>query len=297
MATLKQIRGRIKAAKNIQQITRAMKLVAAARLKRATERALAARPYSEKLREVVGSLGSAGDLPSHPLLEKKSGDSYGLILITAERGLCGSYNTNMIRTAANFLRDTSGSSKLIAVGKKGSQFFGKRGFNVVHTHHPGSAGAGYEDAVAVAKLAQSMFESGEISRLYICYSKFYSPIRQVPQVVQLLPIEPPTDSGAPAELKATNGQMKKAETNYEFEPNPGALIEALLPRYFLALVLQAMLEATASEFGSRMTAMTNATDNAGKMIQSLTLKANRERQASITKEILEVVGGAEALKS
>lgn len=286
MATLKQIRGRIKAAKNIQQITRAMKLVAAARLKKATERALAARPYSEKLREVVGSLGSGGELPSHPLLEKKSGDTYGLILITAERGLCGSYNTNLNRTAANFIRDTEGACKIIAVGKKGSQFFGKRGYTVAHTHNPPSAGAGYEDAVEIARISQAMFESGEISKLFICYSKFYSPIRQVPQVVQLLPIEPPADSGSAGQA-----------INYEFEPDAKSLVQTLLPRYFLALVLQAMLEATASEFGSRMTAMTSATDNAGKMIQSLTLKANRERQAAITKEILEVVGGAEALKS
>lgn len=307
MATLKQIRGRIKAAKNIQQITRAMKLVAAARLKKATERALAARPYSEKLREVVGSLGSGGELPSHPLLEKKSGHTYGLILITAERGLCGSYNTNLNRTAANFIRDTEGACKIIAVGKKGSQFFGKRGYNVAHTHNPPSAGAGYEDAVEIARISQAMFESGEIAKLYICYSKFYSPIRQVPQVVQLLPIEPPAEGSQVARSSGSQGSGSDnpntrtpehhAPINYEFEPDAKSLVQTLLPRYFLALVLQAMLEATASEFGSRMTAMTSATDNAGKMIQSLTLKANRERQAAITKEILEVVGGAEALKS
>lgn len=292
MATLKQIRGRIKAAKNIQQITRAMKLVAAARLRRATERAFAARPYSEKLRDVVGSVGSGGDLPSHPLLEKKQGDTYGLILVTAERGLCGSYNTNLMRVAANFMKETPGNGKIIAVGKKGAQFFGRRGYAVVHTHHLPSAGAGYDDAVAVANLAQSKFESGEIAKLYICYSKFYSPIRQVPQVVQLLPIEAPTGAAADAA-----GDRARQGTNYDFEPDAKGLIAALLPRYFLALVLQAMLEATASFFGSQMTAMTSATDNAGKMIQTLTLKANRERQTAITKEILEVVGGAEALKA
>jgi F-type H+-transporting ATPase subunit gamma len=290
MATLKQIRGRIKAAKNIQQITRAMKLVAAARLKRATERALAARPYSEKLREVVGSLSSAGDLPDHPLLKKGQGDDYGLILVTAERGLCGSYNTNLIRTAQNFMRESASQGKIIAVGKKGSSFFARRGFQVVHTVHPASAGATLDDALEVAKMAQSMFESGEIARLYICYSKFYSAIRQVPQVAQLLPIEPPGGD-------ATAARSESHSSSYAFEPDSATLLHALLPRYFVTNVWQALLEATASEFGARMSAMTSATDNAGKMIHSLTLKANRERQAAITKEILEVVGGAEALRA
>lgn len=305
MATLKQIRGRIKAAKNIQQITRAMKLVAAARLKRATERALAARPYSEKLREVVSALANAGDLPDHPLLKKSQGDDYGLILVTAERGLCGSYNTNLIRAAQNFMRESARKGKIVAVGKKGSIFFGKRGFQVVHTVHPPSAGATYQDALEVANLARKMFEEGEIGRLYICYSKFYSAIRQVPQVVQLLPIEPPSESSAasrkpqadPESERPTAHGERHSTPSYLFEPDPATLLEALLPRYFLTNVWQALLEATASECGARMSAMTSATDNAGKMIQNLTLKANRERQAAITKEILEVVGGAEALKA
>jgi F-type H+-transporting ATPase subunit gamma len=135
--------------------------------------------------------------------------------------------------------------------------------------------------------AGEMFESGEVDAIYICYSKFYSPIRQVPQIVQLLPIEPPQ----------TSGEAAAATLDFEFEPSPAGLLNTLLPRYFLTLVWQSMLESTASEFGARMTAMTSATDNAGKMINTLTLKANRERQAGITTEILEVVGGAEALKS
>ena len=149
-----------------------------------------------------------------------------------------------------------------------------------------SAGARLQDAIEVSRVARDLFESGQVDGIYICYSKFFSAIRQVPQVVQLLPIEPPAATGVPT------GQV-----SYEFEPEPAGLLGALLPRYFLTLVWQALLEATASEFGARMTAMTSATDNAGKMITRLTLTANRERQAAITKEILEVVGGAEALKS
>ena len=149
-----------------------------------------------------------------------------------------------------------------------------------------SSGARLEDAQKVAADVRRLFESGEVDAIFVCYSKFYSAIRQVPQVVQLLPIEPPVAS-----------QGSSSGASYEFEPDEEGLLAILLPRYFLTLLWQAMLESTASEFGARMTAMTSATDNAGKMINNLTLRANRERQAAITKEILEVVGGAEALKS
>lgn len=289
MATLKQIRTRIKTAKNIQQITRAMKLVAAARLKRATDRVLEARPYSEKLREFMLNLSASGDLPSHPLMEKRTGDNVCLILITAERGLAGSYNTGLIRKAFDFLKEQTGATKLITVGKKGTVFFSKRNFNVVYTRTVASSGAIFEDAIEVARIAREQFESGEFDKIFVCYSKFYSAIRQVPTIIQLLPIEPPE---AAAQTEEDHG----ASQAFMFEPDAEGLLGTLLPRYFLALVWQAMLESTASEFGARMTAMTSATDNAGKMISELTLKANRERQASITKEILEVVGGAEALK-
>lgn len=286
MATLKQLRGRIKAAKNIRQITRAMKLVAAARFKKATDRVLEARPYSDKIREFMMSLSMAGELPPHPLMENRGGSDFGLILITGERGLCGSFNTALLRKAEDFVKEASGTCSLITVGKKGTQYFGKRGYNVAHSVTLPSAGANYEIAQEVATVARTMFESGKIDRVFVCYSKFYSAIRQVPTIVQLLPIEAPeTDEAQSSGLE------------FAFEPNAAGLLEQILPRYFMTLVWQALLENTASEFGARMTAMTSATDNAGKMIHELTLKANRERQATITKEILEVVGGAEALKN
>lgn len=285
MATLKSIRLRIRTAKNIQQITRAMKLVAAARLKKATDRVLEARPYSEKLKELMQSMSGAGELPQHPLMDKRHIQRIALILITAERGLAGSYNTNIIRRAGEFLREATAETSLIAVGKKGQQFFGKRGHKVIHSVTVPSAGARLQDAIEVTRKARDLYESGEVDAVYLCYSKFYSPIRQVPQVVQLLPIEPPAS-------EEVHGAVAM-----DFEPSPEALLGTLLPRYLQGLVWQAMLEATASEHGARMTAMTSATDNAGKMIANLTLKANRERQAGITKEILEVVSGAEALKS
>ncbi len=286
MATLKEIRARIKAAKNIQQITKAMKLVSAARLKKATDRVLEARPYSEKMRGLMESLASAGELPSHPLMENRPINKVAIILITSDRGLAGAYSTSLIRKATDFVKTSANPVRLITVGKKGTLFFSKRGYDVAHTITVPSSGARFEDALELSNYARDLFESGEVDAIYVCYAKFFSAIRQVPQIVQLLPIEAPVVENA-----------STTSVDFEFEPGPAELLNALLPRYFLTLVWQAMLEATASEFGARMTAMTSATDNAGKMITNLTLKANRERQAAITKEILEVVGGAEALKS
>lgn len=287
MATLKQIRQRIRTSKNIQQITRAMKLVAAARLKKAQDRVLEARPYSDKMREFMQSLGAAGDLPDHPLMARRPVQRTCVVLVTAERGLAGSYNTNLIRRAQEFLNATTGEKSIVAVGRKGAQFFGKRGYHVVHQVAVPTAGATLAEARQVIDVVQPLFENAEVDAIYLCYSKFHSPLRQTPEVVQLLPIEPP-------EVAQEVHEMVK---DYTYEPDATGLMAMLLPKYVLTVIYQALLEATASEHGARMTAMTSATDNAGKMIHSLTLTANRERQAGITKEILEVVSGAEALKS
>jgi F-type H+-transporting ATPase subunit gamma len=286
MATLKEIRLRIKTAKNIQQITKAMKLVAAARLKKATDRVLEARPYADKLKEVMGSLSAGGEIPAHPLMEKRDVKKIGLILITSDRGLAGGYNSALIRKASDFVKDAEAPVTLVTVGKKGNLFFGKRGYDMNKYFNVPSSGAPLANAVDVTRTARELYESGEVDAVFICYSKFFSAIRQVPTITQLLPIVPPSGDGA----AASSGDI-------EFEPNAESLLNTLLPRYFQTLIWQSMLESTASEFGARMTAMTAATDSAGKMISTLTLKANRERQASITKEILEVVGGAEALKN
>jgi F-type H+-transporting ATPase subunit gamma len=288
MATLKQIRSRIRTAKNIQQITRAMKLVAAARLRKATDRVFEARSYSEKLRELMLSLSSAGELPQHPLMDKRPVNNILLIVLSADRGLAGSYNTNITRRAGDFIKAQTVPVKLFGVGKKTAGFHGRRGVPVIEVMPVQGTGARLEDAHHIREVAERMYTAGEVDAVYILYSKFYSPIRQVPQVVQLLPIEPP---------EKVEGAEAIAETNYTFEPNAAELLGTLLPRYFLTLIWQALLEATASEHGARMSAMTSATENAGKMIQTLTLKANRERQATITTQILEVVSGAEALKA
>lgn len=287
MATLKQIRQRIRTSKNIRQITRAMKLVAAARLTRAKNKVEEARPYSQKMREFMTSVSAGGSLPAHPLLERREVKKVCLVLITAERGLAGSYNTNLIKKAEDFLKGVEVEKFLITVGKKGSQYFAKRGYDVRRTMTVPTAGASLENALELTAWLSEAFEKAEADAVYVCYSRFYSPIRQEPQVVQLLPIEPPK----------TDEDAKAVGKDYIYEPAPKDLLGLLLPKYVLTLVLQAMLESSASEHGARMTAMSNATDNAGKMINDLTLTANRARQAGITKEILEIVGGAEALKA
>ena len=284
MATLKQIRQRIRAAKNIQQITKAMKLVAAARLKKSTDRVLEARPYADKLMDIMTDMSASGSLPSHPLLTKREVKNVLVIVLTSDRGLAGGFNTSIIRKATDFFKTLDGTPvQLISYGKKANLFFSKRGYNMVDNYSAPSAGARLQDAVALTRKARELFESGEVDAVYVVYAKFYSAVRQVPQCVQLLPIE------APEATQGSGGEV-------EFEPSADVVLNTLLPRYFQTLVWQSMLESTASEFGARMSAMTAATDNAGKMINTLTLKANRERQAAITKEILEVVGGAEALK-
>lgn len=264
-----------------------MKLVAAARLRRAQERVLQARPYSDKMREMLGYLGEAGEMPEHPLLERRPVKSYGVLLLTAERGLCGSFNTNLIRHTQELLRDSAGEAILITVGAKGHKFFSKRGYPVEKSFTIPTSGPTSEHARAVMDLVREMFESGRVDAIRLVYSRFYSAIRQMPQTVQLLPIEPPEHEP---------GKEAAFSKAYTFEPGPTALLAELLPRYAFTLIMHALYESSASEHGSRMTAMTNATDSAGEMIDTLTLEANRRRQAAITKEILEVVGGAEALK-
>lgn len=284
MASIKQLRSRIRTARTIGQITRAMKLVAAARLRRAQDRVLEARPYAEKMRELIQSLGSASEMPEHPLLLRREVKRYGVILVTAERGLCGSFNSALIRRAHEFTRESAGEPVFLCVGRKGQVFFSKRGYRVEYTLNLPTSGPTRAHAKAIMDAAEGMFVNEQVDAIYLVYSRFFSAIRQVPQVVQLLPIEPPGESG------------DAGPTNYAFEPGPSELFAELLPRYAMTLILQALLESTASEHGARMTAMTNATDSAADLVKTLTLQANRTRQAAITKEILEIVAGADALK-
>ena len=286
MATMRQIRSRIRVAKNIQQITKAMKMVAAARLKRAQDRVQAARPYAEKMREVMGSLASAASSEvAHPLLARREVANTGILLITSNRGLAGAYNSGVIRRNVELCKDFDPAGlKLYIVGRKGNAFFRRRNYNVVESLSVNSNAVTLGDATEVTRVVTTAFEKGEIDELYLVYTKFLSALTIRPTVLKLLPIETPeTAADAPV-------------LDYIFEPEPHELLGRLLPRYVLTQIYQALLESIPSEHGARMTAMSSATDNAGKMISSLTLTLNRARQAGITKEISEIVGGAEALK-
>lgn len=265
-----------------------MKLVAAARLLKAQERATKARPYAEGMRALMANLATMGDMPEHPLLQRREVQRYIVVPVTAERGLCGSFNTNLIRKAHDFIRRRDEIAEIASVGRKGQQYFLKRGFPVLHHLSLPTSGPTIDHARELTNFLVHRFVEGETDAVFLAFSRFHSAIRQTPEVVQLLPIEPPTAEGG----ERADGFSRA----YTFEPEPAELLAQLLPRYALTVVFQALLESNASEHGARMTAMTSATDNAGEMIRVLTLQANRQRQASITKEILEIVAGAEALK-
>jgi len=284
MASAKDIRRRIRTVKNIQKITNAMKMVAAARLRKAQERAEAARPYAQKMKEVMANLaGSAGEI-NHPLLETREEQNVAYVIIGAERGLAGSYNGNVMHKALREIGERDpGSVRLVVVGKKAVGFFRKRPFDLAETLETSGAQVSFVDIRSITTTVRSLFESGEVDAVHLVYAKFLSAMRQEPVSVKLLPMSAPDSAGQPS-------------GEFIFEPDAASMLAALLPKYLDTQVYQALVEAQASEHGARMTAMSAATTNAGDMIDSLTLTYNKARQAAITKEITEIVGGAEALK-
>ena len=281
MASLKVIRKRISSVRSTQQITKAMKMVAASKLRRAQEAVVRSRAYAQKLGEVVAGLTSEPSVREHRLVEKREPESrIMLIVLTADRGLCGGFNSNLLRRAEAFLKSDGRAATLGIVGRKGFDFYKRRGVAIA-AHYTGGGAAITVARELVAK-AVELFVNDEVDAIYILYNKFRSALSQVPTVERLLPIEPPS-SDAPGR-------------EYLFEPDRESVIEDLLPRYVEVKLFQAMLESIASEHGARMTAMESATKNASDMIERLTLEMNRARQATITKELMEIVGGAEALK-
>lgn len=300
MATLRDIRRRIRAVNNIQQITRAMYMVAAAKLKRAEEQARAGRPYAAKLRDLINRLAAAVDDYRHPLLERREDERrVMMVLVTADRGLAGAYNANLIRTAQRALRELEDRDvSLLTVGRKGREFFRRTGVTMLD----GSLDLGetieFSQARSIARLCKEAFESGQVDRVVLVYSQFLSAVAQRPVVETLLPVggvDPAAVSAAADgdDSPATDDPYRR---EYLFEPSAAAILDELLPRYVETVVYRALLEAKASELGARMTAMKNATDNAEELVDSLTLQMNRARQAAITTEIAEIVGGAEALE-
>jgi F-type H+-transporting ATPase subunit gamma len=288
MATPREIRRRIRSVRNTAQITRAMEMVAAARMRRAQERVRAARPYAEQIRAMIAALsdlGAAVDTSQFPLLQHRPIRKVQVIVVTADRGLAGALNSNVIRRAVRFIADEAGHPvEMVAIGRKGRDFFSRAGQTMTAEFtHLGPAPTMDQIRPAIS-LAINDFNEGRVDAVYVIYTKFVNTLVQHPELVQILPIEPPQDLTAAERVK-----------DFIFEPSPEAVLEALLPRYIETMLFQALLESIASEESARMVAMRNATDSARDLIDDLTLTLNKVRQAQITREVSEIAAGAAAL--
>lgn len=296
MPSLLDLRRRIKSVKNTRQITKAMKMVAAAKLKRAQDRVTAARPFALKMSEVLSELSSRiGDEFSHPLLDARGDSKYLVVLMTADKGLCGAFNSNLIKATQVFIGENSGKQiELMPIGRRGRDFFRRRSipFAGEYTGLTGRGSVEYADAKTVAEDVIRRFTEDEtIDKVFLVFSEFKTVLSQRAVVEQLLPIAKTTDG----EENAASSSSADTATEYIYEQPAGEIFAKLLPRQIETQIYRAFLESVASEQGSRMTAMDSASKNAGELIDSLTLNMNRIRQAAITKEIIEVVSGAAAL--
>jgi F-type H+-transporting ATPase subunit gamma len=289
MPSLIDIRRRIRAVKSTQQITKAMKMIAASRLRKAQERILSARPYARELLRVLGGLAARVEPGSHPLLalrdERTPGARVLVVVITADRGLCGSFNTNILKAAGNFIvQHPSMEVRLALVGRKGRDVLRHRGVPVRHERINVFSGLRFEDAKEIAAVAIEDFTTGAVESVYLAYNEFKSVLQQRVVVEKLLPIP-----------RSEIGPDPAAAVDYLYEPSAGRILETLLPRFVEYQIFRALLESAAAEHAARMTAMDTATKNSGELIETLTLNMNKVRQAAITREIIEVVSGAQAL--
>jgi F-type H+-transporting ATPase subunit gamma len=283
MASQRDIRRRIGAVRNIKQITRAMQFVAASKLKRAQDATLAARPYSDVIDEVLADLATVLSAEDHPLLaERAEGGKRLIVLVTTDRGLAGPLNTNTIRFAAREITGSSGDLAVVTVGRKGRDAMRRAGVPM-EAHFPGFGDRpAFADVIPLARLITDDFLEGKFDRVDLIYSRFVTTLTQRPEIDRLLPVEPSEDTeGIPG-------------NQFIFEPNAGAVLQQLLPRYVATRLFQAVLESKASEESSRMVAMKNATENAEELIEDLTLSYNKVRQSNITREMIEIASGANA---
>lgn len=286
METLREIRRHIRSVRNISQITRAMEMVAASKMLRAQQQAMASRAYAQRAWEVLTYLAGQPGGIEHPLYEVRPVKAIGIILITSDRGLCGPYNHNILRVTSRFMleqMDKGIELRLITVGRKGRDFMLRYGHNVIAEFTKVRDRPTIMEIAPIARIAMDEFTSGQVDEVYIAYTRFVSTITQTPTIKKLLPIERP----APEERLAAL---------YIFEPDPHTVLEEVLPRFTELQVYQAILEAQASEHSARMVAMRNATENAQELINELTIRFNKVRQWNITREMMDIAGGAEALR-
>jgi F-type H+-transporting ATPase subunit gamma len=292
MAAGKEIRGKIKSVENTKKITKAMEMVAASKMRKAQERMRAARPYSEKIRNIAANLGKANPEYTHAFMRTNNAKTSGFIVVTTDKGLCGGMNTNILRGVTGKLRElqTAGvSAQAVAIGNKGFGFLGRIGAKVVsHATHLGDT-PHLDKLIGPVKVLLDAYAKGEVNAVYLCYTKFINTMKQEPVIQQLLPL-----SAAQMQAEASAGG-KQHGWDYIYEPDAQTVIDDMLTRYVEALVYQAVAENMASEQSARMVAMKAATDNAGSVIGELKLVYNKTRQAAITKELSEIVAGAAAV--
>jgi F-type H+-transporting ATPase subunit gamma len=282
---MRDIKRRIRSVKNTQQITRAMYMVAAAKLRRARERAEVSRPYFKKIRQIVGELLASSPGLIHPFVEKREVKKTGFIVVTADRGLCGGYNSNIIRFSQRNMQEKNPT--IISVGKKGKEYFARRKYIVIREFRDISERPHFNDAQRIANTAIELFRGGEIDEVYLAFTSFVTTMQFKPTLIKLLPVEP---------FEQGEDDKRIVDELYQYEPSPDGVLNYILPKFISNTVYGALIESEASELAARMTAMDSATDNAEEMIDNLTLSFHRARKAAITKEISEIVGGAEALK-
>jgi F-type H+-transporting ATPase subunit gamma len=297
MPSLIDLRRRVRAVKNTQQITKAMKMVAASKLRRAQERITAARPYAQQMQRVLGSVASRVGSAAHPLLvvrEPRPDSKTLVIVVSADKGLCGSFNTNIIKAAGSYVLGSAQPCALGLVGRKGRDFFARRGFTIAFEEVGIFQRLKYQDAQRIAQTAMDVFTNGEVDRVMLIYNEFRSVISQKVIVDQLLPVARADVDAAAATSKA-EAALQLSQVDYLYDPSPQEIFNQLLPRYVEVQVYRALLDSNAAFFAAQMTAMDTATKNSAEMIGSLTLYMNKVRQAAITREIIEVVSGAQAL--
>jgi F-type H+-transporting ATPase subunit gamma len=291
MATLREIRGRISGVKSTQKITKAMKMVAAAKMRRATDRIIAARPYAKKLKELLSHLSEQVDVTKYPQFEQREVKSVAIVIVTSDRGLCGAFNSNIIKAAVNHINTNyaemhaEGKVKLICIGKKAADFFGKRNYTVIAKHVGIFNQLDFSIAKNIVADVAKGFIKGEFDRVEIVSNEFKNAVQQNLTIGQFLPL-----------VNETSDEKKKYGTDYIYEPTSDEIVGALVPKHLNFQLWRVLLDSNAAEQGARMSAMENATTNARDLIRILQLNYNKARQAAITKELLEIVGGAEALK-
>jgi F-type H+-transporting ATPase subunit gamma len=286
MATLREIRTRIASVKSTQQITKAMKMVAAAKLRKAQEKILATRPYAQKLKDVVGHLMARVENSRHPMLVTRPAEKILLVIVTSDRGLCGAYNANIIRHAVTHIKSyTDKEVSIFVVGKKGLEYFSRRDYNIFNKKINFFNQLYFQDAVEIVMNLVEAYSKNHFDRIEILYNEFKSALRQDITLEQFLPFMPDEEM-----------MQSASQVDYLYEPGKDDILKMIIPKKLNIQMWKVLLESSTSEQGARMTAMESATDNAEDLIGELTLHYNRARQAAITKEISEIVGGAEALQ-